>query len=90
MLRSIATLTESRFETWLLQINGRPKSDGNNEATTKATQIIPPPQRQPEIIHLHTSSYQISKAVETLATLYEVPPSLDVKSASSLDRSATE
>ena len=47
MLRSIATLTESRFETWLLQINGRPKSDGNNEATTKATQIIPPPQRQP-------------------------------------------
>eukprot|EP00984_Skeletonema_dohrnii_P003783 scaffold1306_cov98-Skeletonema_dohrnii-CCMP3373.AAC.4 len=44
----------------------------------------------PTIIHPHTSSYQISKAVETLATLYEVPPSLDVKSASSLDRSATE
>ncbi|KAK1734849.1 putative RNA methyltransferase [Skeletonema marinoi] len=47
MLRSIATLTESRFETWLLQINGT-KSDGNNEATTKATQLVsPPPQRQP-------------------------------------------
>mmetsp|Transcript_24589 Transcript_24589/g.41903 ORF Transcript_24589/g.41903 Transcript_24589/m.41903 type:complete len:545 (+) Transcript_24589:2-1636(+) len=47
MLRSIATLTESRFETWLLQIiNGTPKSDGdNNEA---ATQLVPPqPQRQP-------------------------------------------
>jgi len=45
MLRSIATLTESRFETWLLQIiNGTPKSDGdNNEA---ATQLVPP-QPQP-------------------------------------------
>jgi len=48
MLRSIATLTESRFETWLLQINGT-KSDGDiSEATTKATQLVsPPPQRQP-------------------------------------------
>ena len=51
MLRSVATLTDSRFETWLLPNIDTVESGGDgNEETTKGTQtqkIILPPQRQP-------------------------------------------
>ncbi|KAL7493029.1 hypothetical protein ACHAWT_002179 [Skeletonema menzelii] len=51
MLRSVATLTDSRFETWLLPNIDTLESGGDgNEETTKGTQtqkIILPPQRQP-------------------------------------------
>ena len=49
MLRSVATLTDSRFETWLLPNIDTVESGDGNEETTKGTQtqIIVPPQRQP-------------------------------------------
>jgi len=49
MLRSVATLTDSRFETWLVQQTiGAAKSGGSNEETTKGyPKLVPPQQRRP-------------------------------------------
>lgn len=49
-LRSVATLTDSRFETWLEQQTtdaSKSSGGGSEEITTKGSKLVPPQQRQP-------------------------------------------